>query len=544
MLYDYQPMTPARLGAALLASLAACRAAPPAAPPPAARSAPQPVSPSAPADHVTLIFSACVAGQIVPCGCSPDQRGGMPRAAAYVKKLRQADPALLYVDAGDLLFDRPGARKVSTQHELKARTLAQGAELLGAAVRGVGLRDLVLGQEFLRQTAGKVPLLGEAPLVAEAAGVRVGLLESRDGKDLGRPAKELRDKGARLVVLLLHPQGEKWTAAQALLPQAQAAGIDLVVLGSRDDPASDPNLKLAGPPPLLAVEGHGQSLLRVDVHLGAGPLGLAPSASDREAELGALRARIERFRGQLEQNPQRKAQLEAKIRELQERERALAQGPAEQPKAGTTWAEASFVPLTAELGEDEAAQKLVSDYDQKVAELNLAEARRQPESCPAPARGEAVFVGASKCVGCHEEATRFWEQTRHSHAYDTLAKAKKQFSLDCVQCHVTGWQQPGGVCRIDRTEAGGPAVEGHGLGRRDVQCEACHGPGSAHVADGTGKFIRAQVPASFCMRCHEAANSPHFNDAKYRPFIVGPGHGAPLARGQKPAPPPGTPLDR
>jgi hypothetical protein len=38
------------------------------------------------------------------------------------------------------------------------------------------------------------------------------------------------------------------------------------------------------------------------------------------------------------------------------------------------------------------------------------------------------------------------------------------------------------------------------------------------------------------MRCHEAANSPQFNYAKYRPYIVGPGHGMPLAKGEKPHP--------
>jgi hypothetical protein len=149
-------------------------------------------------------------------------------------------------------------------------------------------------------------------------------------------------------------------------------------------------------------------------------------------------------------------------------------------------------------------------------------------------------VGAASCVECHKDATEFWTQTRHAHAYDTLVGVKKQFSLDCIRCHVTGWQQPGGVCRIDRTEFGGPGIGGRGVGRRDVQCEDCHGPGSRHLDDPTG-HIQAKVPASFCMHCHEAANSPKFDDAKYRPFIVGPGHGQPLAKGQKPHPREGYP---
>ena len=112
---------------------------------------------------------------------------------------------------------------------------------------------------------------------------------------------------------------------------------------------------------------------------------------------------------------------------------------------------------------------------------------------------------------------------------------KKQFSLDCIRCHVTGWQQPGGVCRIDKTEFGGAGVSGHGVGRRDVQCESCHGPGSEHAADPP-EHIQVDVTAPMCMRCHEAANSPHFDYGRYRPYIVGPGHGMPLARGEKPHP--------
>jgi hypothetical protein len=281
---------------------------------------------------------------------------------------------------------------------------------------------------------------------------------------------------------------------------------------------------------LLAVEGHGQSLLRVDVHLGNGPLQMLPSEADKQGELKAIQVRIDRFRAQIELVPQRKDQLEAKIRELQDRQRALAAAPLPKPPPGSTWAEASFVPLTANVGADPAVQKLVDAYDEKVSEINLAEAKTQPEACPPAARGELSYVGSQKCAECHEAQAQFWQHTKHAAAYETLVKVRKQFSLDCIRCHVTGWQQAGGVCRIDRTAA-----------RKDVQCEACHGPGSEHVVDDTGGHIKGEVTATVCMRCHEAANSPHFDYLKYKPFIIGPGHGEPLARGQEPRPRPGAP---
>jgi hypothetical protein len=533
---------------------AACAAPKPPAPQPEPA---QSTQPPAATDRVILLFWASVAGQIVPCGCSPDQRGGLPRAVALVNQLRRTEPNVLFVDAGDLLFENPARppEQMITQRRLKARTLAQGDELLKAAARAVGPRDLALGAQFTAETAGKVPLLdaGVAPvpgaratLLLDAGPVKVGLFAAGFEQDpaatIAARARGLREAGARLVVLLLHPRGDSaFAAAQALLPAARAAGVDLVVLGRRDDPAADPNRKDPGLPPLLAVEGHGQSVLRVDVQLGQGALALVPTAADRDEEVKAIDVRIARFRAQATLAPQRREQIEAKVRELEERKKALAGAPIPRPAPGAASAQVALVPLTQQVGSDGDAEKLVDAYDQRVTQLNLSEARRQPESCPAAAKGELAFVGAAACAECHESAAAFWTQTKHARAYQTLVTVEKQFSLDCVRCHVTGWQQPGGVCRIDRTGFGGPGIGGKGVGRRDVQCEDCHGPGSDHVKDVAGAFIRREVPESACMRCHEAANSPHFDDARYRPFIVGPGHGKPLAKGEAPRPLPGGP---
>src|SRR5437868_1726609 len=230
--------------------------------PPAAQPEPARQAQSAPSDRLTLLFSASVAGQLVPCGCSPDQRGGLPRAVALVRKLRQTEPNLLFVDAGDLLFETvsPPPAQMLTQRQLKARTLARGDELLGAAARAIGPRDLALGASFVAETAGGVPLLdggggpvpgARAALLANAGPGKVRSFAARQGADsatsMAARARALREEGASIVVLLLHPRGASAVpAAQALLPAARAAGVDLVVLGRRDDPAADPNRKEAG----------------------------------------------------------------------------------------------------------------------------------------------------------------------------------------------------------------------------------------------------------------------------------------------------------
>jgi hypothetical protein len=542
----------------LVALTAACRQVPPGV---AMAATPEPQRPAAvPASvtRATVVVAASTAGQLVPCGCSPDQRGGLPRAVAEVKKLRSQAPGLAYVDAGDLLFESALPRKgpAGAQAELKARTLARGEELLGAAARAVGIRDLALGGDFVAQTSGNVPLLdaggppvrGARPAALVKAGdVQIGVLAAglapNAAADVRGRAAQLRRDGARAVVLLAQTRGGWQEAAQ--LARAVAGAVDLVVLGHLEDPATDPDRAEPGNPPLLAVEGHGQSLLRIDFEVPDAPptaVYLAQGAAGKEAELKELDDRIARLRDQARTGPAEMRGMYAdKVRELEQR-RAQTAAARESAPAGALVITPTFIPLGPGIGEDPDARGLVASYDDQVTQMNLRLAQSQPESCPPPRKGEPAFTGISSaqprvksCAECHETEAKFWAKTGHSHGYETLVSARKQFSLDCIRCHVTGWQQPGGVCRIDRTAVGGPGFGGRGKGRQDVQCEMCHGPASEHAKDPPG-HIAAEVPVNVCVRCHEAANSPHFNDARYRPFIIGPGHGDPLVAGESPHP--------
>jgi hypothetical protein len=151
-----------------------------------------------------------------------------------------------------------------------------------------------------------------------------------------------------------------------------------------------------------------------------------------------------------------------------------------------------------------------------VGKLNLEWARKHGEDCRKPTPKEAAFVGNASCESCHEEAFGVWKASKHSHGYETLEKLGKQYHLDCVGCHVTGYGRPGGVCRVDKVE-----------GRKDVGCESCHGPGSIHADEPTKTNIRTRADEALCVTCHNPENSPYFNFASYLPKVLGPGHGAP-----------------
>jgi len=136
----------------------------------------------------------------------------------------------------------------------------------------------------------------------------------------------------------------------------------------------------------------------------------------------------------------------------------------------------------------------------------------QPQS-----QTHSSFVGAKACAACHdsggerENPFRVWQASRHSGAFRSLASSTEnqardlgdlklwvvrmgnseqyglpnpaQESKHCLPCHATGF----GVS---------PKLLGPSFDLKDgIQCESCHGPGSAHVEARTAaKNTEASVP--------------------------------------------------
>jgi hypothetical protein len=167
------------------------------------------------------------------------------------------------------------------------------------------------------------------------------------------------------------------------------------------------------------------------------------------------------------------------------------------------------------LGEDPAVQADLLAYYKSVDDHNrVAFADRLPR--PA-GPGEASYVGVDVCTKCHAAARTVWNGTPHAHAYATLANQFKEFNLECVSCHVTGYEQPGGstVTHVEKLQ--------------DVQCEVCHGPGSKHVTNPTDKTAILAVPnPSRCLDCHHPPHVEGFDPGVKLKEILGPGHGRPL----------------
>lgn len=122
------------------------------------------------------------------------------------------------------------------------------------------------------------------------------------------------------------------------------------------------------------------------------------------------------------------------------------------------------------------------------------------EEAAAPA---GPYVGAEKCKMCHMPQYNTWKNTTMATAWERVKEAEDV--AKCLPCHTTGFGQPGGFTSIEAT----PHLVG-------VQCEACHGPGQAHLATPMSdkEARRASMSrnaadgAPDCRGCH----SPHVPD--------------------------------
>lgn len=487
------------LAAALAASLAA---------------APGPPVPGAAARHVTLVFTADLGGTLEPCGCSQGQRGGLPRAAAALARIRAENPDTVFVGGGDLLFESPRRGEEREQDLAKALATAEALRRMGLAASVEGERDRAAGGAFLRRTGLRF-----------VTGARLGAV--------GFGAwGHVPDAPVRVAVV--HLGGTR--AALPLAEQARRQGIHLLLAAHRDDLLADDfnRAVLDAPVPVVQVQARGQSLLRVDFFIrGDRSRGFAVlrAAAQRDEEIDLLaerRREYARRRAAAEEggNPALAVALAAKLEELAAREQALRQEPPPVPPADRPSLSVGFVPLDDGLPEDAAVRSVLTRFYGEVARRNLTAARARRQPCPDPAAGAAVHVGLDEpprggsfaCKTCHAAAVAFWRSTPHARAYQTLARAGRQYDLDCIGCHVTGWGEPGGACSVAETE-----------GRRDVQCETCHGPASLHAVDPPGHIDRA-APEERCLRCHTPERSTGFEYRSYRRRTLGTGHGADVGK--------------
>lgn len=489
-----------------------------------------------------------LAGALEPCGCTQDQLGGMDRLAAFMTKERTAAPASAFVAAGPMLFMEPRLDPSRQAQDVwKAETISTSLRDLGLIGWAPGANDFAAGTpelETFLATSGAKLLAGNlegagavSTVLREVGGVKVGFVgvslpvfdastpigvEIKDDASAAfeRGTAKLREEGAQILVgAAAMPRG------QALRLLDVAPTLNALVVGKpfEEGDANDgpPPPMLVGNTVVLQTSNHLQTVGVLDFFVqgenfdfadGSGIANLDALAS-LDRRILDLETRIAAWERGGTVTASDLSARRSDLGRLRDERAALAS-----PKSPPEGSHFRFrlEEVRQAHGRDDAVFERMLSFYKKVNEHNrIAFANEAPPPVP---KGESGYVGIEACSACHVLARKVWDGTAHARAYQTLVSQHKEFNLDCVSCHVTGYGQPGGSTVTMNASL------------QNVQCEQCHGPGEAHAKQpGVAGLITRDPSSESCVSaCHHPPHVDGFDPVKARLRILGPGHGMPL----------------
>lgn len=484
---------------------------------------------------IEVLATGDLAGDTEPCGCKQRPLGGVSRRAKVVLDRAAARPGrTLVVDGGDHFFRWPvlDPRDVPQARET-AKFLAESLRAMNAAALVAGERDLslglgelrrlearsgavVLGANLVHARSGTAAFAGHT--VVERGGVRIGLVGVSGGEGeifaraglriepadaaLKRAAQQARAAGAEVVIALLHLTADDARRALAALDEPL---VDLAIAAHDGFPQPLPELIGPAPAALLQPGERGKWVLSATLEVSPGKRGVERSDAVEVAtqDLAAVDRRIAEVKAE-GADPALLGRLERRRAQLESERAAIETGRHHRITA-------ELIHLDTALPDDPAVARAYAAYQQR---LKVVNAERAAEA----AKAGLVYTGSASCKSCHEAAFEHWRTTAHARAWETMVRTKQTGNLDCIGCHTTGFDRPGGPSGLK------------GLGKFvGVGCESCHGPGALHVKTPTVTVEHARaVPEAVCTECHKIqGDQKPFSFEARLPQVLGPGHGQP-----------------
>ena len=433
------------------------------------------------------------------------------------------------VDAGDLMWKSKtlDASRVA-QQRVKGRLQYEAFAHSGIDAMVLGDADLALGLDWIGQQVREFDL----PYVATNF--------TCDG--IPMPTHRVV-KAGDLSVGVLGVMGREQAGEctfKAVVPAindvlGKLEGVDLVVVLSHQDASADRGMATAVPAIDVVINGHSKkstpsplSLGESAVQLGAGSrgkkIGIATIRTEDGAMVFAVEGRAEDLARKVERAEERisktrdklsrakdersASRLEGRLRRLEQQAEdarsALAEGTAK-PEGPVHRIKNKLRALGEGVSDHEAVLAMVQSAKPMIS---AAAAVTIPPNSKALTTGP--FVGSSACTGCHTAEYKQWKGTPHASAWATLVDVERERDLDCWSCHVTGAHHPQG-----------PQHPSQASGLEDVGCEACHGPGQAHVSAPAKSNIVLDPGVEVCTDCHDGIKDEgRFDLAKYRPQVL------------------------
>jgi len=476
--------------------------------------------PEQPSVRIALVSD--LKGYLEPCGCTSDPLGGIDRLAAQIRALRKGPAPTLFLIAGDAFFDTAAIEPARVDQA------SRNAKTLTGILNGLNVEAVLPGPSDRAQPSKTLDALREAsdfPWLAmetdtelvrvTAGGLRLAIIGVRPGADAEAFKAEVAAAQADSDLTIALIDGSRRDANRI----GAIDGVDFVIQGGldEDDPIAP---REAGRAWLLHASRQGQGLTVVDVYLknkdepfvDRSDWSRSERAGQLEEQISELRKKIAAWE---ESGEAEAADLDAQRARLAglEKERQALDGQAPQTDGNELFA--TWIPLPKKAPKDRQVEALMRKHDKTVNDANrLAFADLKP---PPLGPGDIAYVGSAACGACHQPAHSWWRNHAHGLAYRTLQERNKEFNLDCVGCHVTGYEQPGGSTVTQNLD--GALV--------NVGCESCHGPGAAHVKDPEKVGILRDTPKSTCLQCHNTQHSDLFDYEGYKKTLVVPGHGLP-----------------
>ena len=391
-------------------------------------------SPTADPDRgVVLIVSGDTGGWIVPCGCTANQSGGLPRRGTVLGKEREGRD-VIYADAGGA----PGG--TSTYDRVKFEAILDGERAMGLAAHNLGGPEAALGADYLREVSKRTV----------TRFVSANLRDSRG--DLIAPPVRVLTVGGRKIALIgvvsprLVGKGMKADDPRDAILKAIPDHDALVVLAYM--PEAELRALAASLPEADAIVGGptGQSISPVKI----GPTWLA-SATNK----GKFLVRME--------TSGRRGPWTGRVVEM---------GP--------------------DVADDPAQRTNLAAFHDELARLDLPSDQTGLAAALPPDLPETYRVeGSASCLSCHKEEAQVWSHSKHALGWETLRGTGSQVDPQCQKCHTTGYGLPGGFRSVlrspERTSIGCESC--HGPSREHVQrpsiktpfaskdqCLSCHDP--------------------------------------------------------------------